>query len=349
MKDHLGRKIEYLRLSVTDLCNLRCIYCMPACGVEKLAHGSILSVEEIEEVCRAAAGLGITKIRITGGEPLVRRGIDEIARRVCAIPGIDEVCLTTNGALLAQPFGIHKLPPSNVGQPSQIESGNDGALHSLSPSRTYARMLADAGVRRINISLDSLDPEVYTEITRGGDLADTLAGIDAAIEEGLAPIKINAVLIGGVNGDGIANLAELTKREGIHVRFIEIMPIGECAAWNKERFISGAAVIAAIPGLKPCGTDGVAEVYRRDGYPGTIGVIHPISSHFCQACNRVRITSDGRLKPCLHSDDEILLKGLQGDELTETIRDGIAGKPMSHHLMNGEASKSRRNMSGIGG
>jgi cyclic pyranopterin phosphate synthase len=310
---------------------------MPECGVEKLPHGSILSVEEIGDVCRAAAGLGITKIRITGGEPLVRRGIDAIARSVCAVPDIEEVCLTTNGVLLAQCFDPGKSSPPEAYRQS-------GSL-----PYTYARMLADAGVRRVNISLDSLDPKVYNEITRGGDLADTRAGIAAAIEAGLTPIKINAVLIGGVNDSGIAALAELTKCADIQVRFIEIMPIGECAAWNKERFIDGSAVIDAVPGLERCGTDGVAEVYRRKGYPGTIGVIHPISSHFCPACNRIRITSDGRLKPCLHSGDEILLKGLRGGELTEAIRRGIECKPMRHHLADQEKSESRRGMSGIGG
>jgi len=315
MNDQNGRKIDYLRMSVTDLCNRRCIYCMPAGGVEKLPHGSILSAEEVENICRAAVGLGIRKIRITGGEPLVRRGISEIVRRICSVPGLEEACLTTNGVLLG----------------------------------AYAGVLADAGISRVNISLDSLDSEVYKEITRGGDLAETLAGVEAAVSEGLTPIKINTVLMGGVNDGEISALAELTKLEDVHVRFIEIMPIGECAAWNKERFISGEAVLAAVPDLEPCGTDGVAEVFRRDGYLGTVGIIHPISRHFCPRCNRIRVTANGRLKPCLHSGEEILLKGLRGDALTEALRRGIEGKPMSHHLAGGGISESRRRMSGIGG
>jgi cyclic pyranopterin phosphate synthase len=345
MNDGYDRKIDYLRISVTDLCNMRCIYCMPEGGVEKLPHDSILSVEEIEEVCRAAAGLGVTKIRITGGEPLVRRGIGEIARRICAIPGVDEVCLTTNGVLLAQPY---ETPSPGRGRDANPDIGRDVKVHARRPS-TYARMLADAGISRVNISLDSVDPEVYTTITRRDYLAAALAGVDAALEAGLTPIKINAVLMGGANDEGIAALAELTKREGVHVRFIEIMPIGECAAWNKERFISGAAALAAVPELEPCGVDGVAEIYRRAGYPGTIGVIHPISSHFCSACNRIRVTADGKLKPCLHSSAEITLKGLHGDALTEALRRGIEGKPANHALAAGGVSDSARGMNRIGG
>jgi cyclic pyranopterin phosphate synthase len=337
MNDDYDRKIDYLRISVTDLCNMRCIYCMPEFGVEKLPHDSILSVEEIEEICSSAVALGVAKLRITGGEPLVRRGIAEIARRICAIPGVDEVCLTTNGVMLAQPYD-----ESNTG------CGRETKIHTHN-TFTYARMLADAGVRRLNISLDSVDPGVYNKITRRDNLAEALNGIDAALEAGLAPIKINAVLIGGVNDVNIAAIAELTKREGVHVRFIEIMPVGECSAWNKERFISGGAVLAAVPGLDPCGVDGVAEIYRRAGYPGTIGIIHPISDHFCSACNRIRVTADGRLKPCLHSSEEIPLKGLHGDALTAAIRGGIEGKPAGHALTARGASDSVRGMSRIGG
>jgi cyclic pyranopterin phosphate synthase len=336
MNDGYGRKIDYLRISITDLCNMRCVYCMPERGVEKLPHDSILSVEEIEEICRAAVGLGVTKIRITGGEPLVRRGIHEIAKRVCAIPDVDEVCLTTNGVLLAQPFDACR------------DHGRDAGVHGRG-QRTYAQMLAQAGISRINISLDSVDPKVYNEITRRDKLAESLAGVDAALEAGLTPVKINAVLIGGVNDGGIAEFSELTKREGVHVRFIEIMPIGECAAWNKERFISGDVVLATVPGLEPCGVDGVAEIYRRTGYPGTIGVIRPISSHFCPACNRVRVTADGRLKPCLHSGDEIPIKGLHGDALTAALRRGVEGKPAGHALATNAVSDSARGMSRIGG
>ncbi|MDR3278769.1 MAG: radical SAM protein, partial [Oscillospiraceae bacterium] len=196
MKDAFGREISYLRLSVTDLCNLRCVYCMPAEGVKKLRHGDVLSIEELAEIVAAAARCGITKVRVTGGEPLVRRGILELCRKISVTPGISELCLTTNGALLTQ----------------------------------FAKPLRGAGVARLNISLDTLDPEKYREITRGGELSDALRGIEAARDAGFDNIKINAVLIGGVNGGGARELIELT-RGGVCVRFIELMPIGECAAW----------------------------------------------------------------------------------------------------------------------
>jgi cyclic pyranopterin phosphate synthase len=288
---------------------------MPETGVEKLDHACILSPEEIEEIVRAAARLGITKVRITGGEPLVRRGIDEIARRVAHTPGIQEVALTTNG---------RRLPEK-------------------------AETLKAAGISRVNISLDTLDADEYRRITRTGELESALSGIDAALAAGLTPIKINAVLMGGVNDDQIEPLVELTKREHIHVRFIEVMPIGECADWNRERFIGLDEVLRRLPGLRPIGSDGVAELYRLDGYPGTVGLIHPISAHFCPDCNRVRITSDGKLKPCLHSGAEIALKGLHGDELLAALRAGIEGKPAKHRLESGAVSDSRRGMSAIGG
>lgn len=315
MIDNYGRNINYLRISVTDLCNLRCIYCMPECGVQKLDHKKILSVEEIEEIAKAAVRLGINKIRITGGEPLIRRGIEDIVKRISSIDGISEVCLTTNGALL----------------PEKIDT------------------LIKNGLTRINISLDSLENDLYKEITRGGDFEAAMQGVDAVLNAGLTPLKINAVLIGGVNNSQILPLVELTKNNDIHIRFIEIMPIGECANWNKDRFISGNTVLEMIPDLELVGTDGVARTYMRKGYKGTVGLINPISSHFCQECNRIRITADGKLKPCLHSGDEILIKGLHGDELYETMKSGIMMKPISHHLSAGEKSESTRGMSAIGG
>ena len=315
MIDNFGREINYLRISVTDLCNLRCIYCMPECGVQKLGHQNILSVEEIEEIAKAAVRLGIKKIRVTGGEPLVRRGIEDIIERISSIEGLSEVCLTTNGVLL----------------PEKI----DGLIKS--------------GLTRINISIDSLERDLYKEITRGGDFDAAMRGVDAVINAGLTPLKINAVLIGGVNNSQVVPLTELTKENDIHIRFIEIMPIGECASWNKERFISGDTVLKMIPDLELVGTDGVARTYRRKGYKGTVGLINPISSHFCGECNRIRITSDGILKPCLHSGDEILLKGLHGEELYERMKNGILMKPSSHHLSSGEKSDSIRGMSSIGG
>ncbi|MDR0906362.1 MAG: GTP 3',8-cyclase MoaA [Oscillospiraceae bacterium] len=314
MKDGFGREINYLRLSVTDLCNLRCKYCMPADGVNKLAHADILSVEEIEGIVRAAASLGITKVRITGGEPLVRRGILEICRRAAAVDGITEVCMTTNATLL----------------------------------REFAVPLREAGVSRLNISLDTLNAERYRELTRGGELADALDGIEAARAAGFGRIKLNAVLIGGENSDAdIRALAELT-RGGLNVRFIELMPIGETAEWARPRFLPNSAVLKAVPELTECGSDGVARLYRLPDADGTVGLISPVSSHFCPDCNRIRVTADGKLKPCLHSATEINLRGLRGKALTDAIKNAILIKPQRHRIDEG-ASGSLRNMNAIGG
>jgi cyclic pyranopterin phosphate synthase len=288
---------------------------MPEGGVEKLRHEDVLSVEEIEEIARAAAALGIVKIRLTGGEPLVRRGILDIVRRVACVRGVSEVALTTNGTLLAE----------------------------------NARKLKDAGLTRVNVSIDTMDPEKYREITRGGEIESVLEGIRAATEAGLTPIKLNAVLMGGINEGFIKPLVEMTKESDFRVRFIEVMPIGECADWNKERFVGIAKVLEEVPGLRYAGTDGVSKLYRQDGSKGSVGLISPISSHFCPACNKARVTSDGKLKPCLHSAEEIPLRGLHGKALLEAMREGILGKPFKHKLDQESRSESLRGMSAIGG
>jgi len=315
MKDSFGRDITYLRLSVTDLCNLRCVYCMPESGIDKRRHADIISVDEIEKIVKAAAKCGIRKVRLTGGEPLVRRGITEICRRISAIDGITELCITTNGILLPK----------------------------------YARKLREAGVSRINLSLDTLDAEKYRKITRIGSLSDVLSGLQAALDEGFSPIKINAVLMGGINDDEIPAFVELTRTQDIHVRFIELMPIGECAGWDSERFLTASAVLKAEPRLEPVDSDGVSQRFRVPGYTGTIGLIAPISSHFCPACNRIRVTADGKLKACLHSSPEINLRGLSDAELEKTIRDTIYSKPRKHNLDSGAVSETGRNMNEIGG
>ncbi len=315
MKDTFGREIYYLRLSVTDRCNLRCVYCMPKDGVEKRRHDEILSIEEIEEIVRASVQCGIRKIRVTGGEPLVRRGIVDICRRISAVPGVEELCMTTNGSLLGE----------------------------------YAADLKAAGVDRLNISLDTLDPDHYREITRNGDFKDVRAGIDAALAAGFENIKINAVLIGGVNDSEIPELLELTRNNKINIRFIELMPIGECATWSKERFISNKTVLEKAPTLEKIGASGVAQLYKLPGGVGTVGLISPISSHFCPTCNRVRVTADGRLKPCLHSADEVVLRGLHGQDLVDAIAGAIACKPKKHHLDEQARSGAQRNMNAIGG
>ena len=314
MKDGYGRDIYYLRLSVTDLCNLRCVYCMPAGGVEKRRHEDVLTVEELEEIARSAGRCGIRKIRLTGGGPLGRRGIVDICARTAAAPGVEEVCMTTNGLLLP------KLAPE----------------------------LRKAGLRRVNISLDTLSPELYRELTRVGNIEDAVSGLKAALDN-FETVKINAVLIGGINEPEIRQMVYITKDAPVELRFIELMPIGECAHWPRERFLENSAVLEAVPELEPCGTSGVARLFSLPNARGRVGLISPLSSHFCPECNRIRITPDGRLKPCLHSAQEIELRGFHGAELDAKLREGICAKPMRHHLSPASPSESLRGMSRIGG
>ncbi len=320
MHDTCGRKIDYLRISVTDLCNLRCKYCIPEKGVPLKQHDDILSFEEIERIVREAAELGVTKVRITGGEPLVRRGISDLVRMVAAVPGIRDIALTTNGLLLAK----------------------------------QAALLKEAGLHRVNISLDSLDPDKYREITRGGDLEQVLEGIRIAREIGLTPIKINAVLIGGFNDSEIESFVELTRNEPIDVRFIELMPIGEASTWSSEHFISNDTVLKRVPGLMPLPVNdktSPARYFALSGARGKVGLINPISSHFCASCNRIRLTADGRLKPCLNADTEIsLLDSLRGENCLSTqILEAIRLKPESHNISGADYKPVSRNMHQIGG
>jgi len=288
---------------------------MPESGIRKLRHEDILSIEEIEEIIKASAACGINKVRITGGEPLVRRGIIDICRRTAAIDGIREVCLTTNGILLPK----------------------------------FAAELKAAGVNRINISLDSLDRVTYNEVTRFDAVQDALKGLFAALETGFDAVKINTVLIGGVNEKSIREMLDLTLKHNVDVRFIELMPIGQCTGWSQSRFIGADYILTLAPNLSEIGTDGVTKTYRLPGAHGTVGLINPISSHFCPSCNRIRITSDGTLKPCLHSAQEINLRGLHGAKLEQVIRDSIYNKPEKHEINNNKQSNSARNMNAIGG
>ncbi len=315
MEDLFNRKINYLRLSVTDRCNMRCIYCMPEDGIHnKLSHTDVLSVEEAIEIVKQAAKCGITKVRLTGGEPLVHKGILSICSEISAIPEIKELCLTTNGVLL----------------------------------KKMAKDLKAAGVDRLNISIDTLQEDKYAKITRIGTLKNTLEGISAAEEAGFKNIKLNVVLMGGINDDEIADLVNLTIDHDWEIRFIELMPLGECINWDKGAFISIDEVLKHCPELKPVRTDGVAAIYKLDGAKGSVGLISPISHSFCGNCNRIRVTADGRLKPCLHSKDEIHLKGMTGDILKNEIIKGINSKPMEHTLKETK-SQSLRNMNRIGG
>ena len=248
MIDRFGREINYMRVSVTDKCNLRCRYCMPAEGVCKKSHDEMLTEEEIITAVQAAASLGIRKIRITGGEPLVKRNIVSICRRTAQVEGIEDVGITTNGILLPE----------------------------------LAKDLKSAGVRRVNFSLDTLNPEKYTHITRIGTLENALAGLEAALETGFEKIKINAVLIGGFNDDEIAVLAGLTLKYPVDMRFIEMMPMYDSGDFDEASFIPASRVLEALPEAVPVPHDGgVAKLYRLPGAQGNVGLIRPVSAHFC--------------------------------------------------------------------
>ena len=300
-----------MRLSVTDLCNLRCIYCMPEGGTECLSN--VLEHGEIADIVAAAAACGITKVRVTGGEPLLRSDIIELCRTISQTNGIRELCLTTNGSLLQK----------------------------------YAADLKNAGVHRLNLSLDALDSSTYRKITRNGSLQDALDGLRAAFEAGFDAIKINAVLLGGVNDDEILKLLDMTRNTHVNVRFIEVMPVGQSADWGK--FVSAQKILELAPELCDIGADGVAKLYKLPGGLGTVGLISPISSHFCPTCNKIRVSADGKLKPCLHTEEEINLRGLGREELMEVIRAAVRQKPAQHNLSHGEISQSRRGMNAIGG
>ena len=314
MLDGCGRTIDYLRLSVTDLCNYRCRYCMPPEEVAKRDHRDMLSLEELAESARAAVRLGVRKIRLTGGEPLVRRGIVELCRQLRTIPGLQELCLTTNGALLPQ----------------------------------LAAPLREAGLDRLNISLDTLRPDRFTQMTRLGHLSDALAGIEAAEAAGFHDLKLDTVLIGGFNDDEIEEFVSLTREHPWEVRFIELMPMGPCAGWDKTCFLPGDTVLQKVPALEQIESCGVARRYRLPGAPGTVGLISPVNHDFCAQCRRIRVTADGKLKGCLHSAEGLPLRGLHGKALEDAIRQGILQKPERHHLAE-RRSDTPRNMNQIGG
>lgn len=317
MIDNYGRVIDYMRISVTELCNLRCRYCMPEDGIVKRAHDEMMTAEETIDAVKAAVSLGIKKIRITGGEPLVKRGIVKLCDAISAIEGVEELCITTNGTLLPK----------------------------------FGKELREAGVSRVNISLDTLDPDKYREITRVGELSNALAGIDAAFEAGFDNIKINNVLMGGFNDDEIEDFVKLTVDRPIEVRFIELMPIGGGMDFDRSGFISCQQVLSKVPELEPLEhSEGVAVLYRLPGAKGRVGLIRPISCEFCGDCNKIRLTSDGMLKPCLHSDAELCIKGLQLDEMTEVMKKAVLQKPEMRDALDADnPSHAGRNMNSIGG
>lgn len=291
---------------------------MPKKGIKKIDHSEILRLEEIEEITKVFVELGIDKIRITGGEPLVRRGIINLIEKIGKMDKVRDFALTTNGTLL----------------------------------KKYAKDLKMAGLNRVNISVDTLNVQKYREITRGGNLKDVIEGICEAKKVGLTPVKINTVLIGGFNEDEICDFVNLTKNEEIDVRFIELMPIGEAKDWSIDKFIPSSKVLEKINDLKEVKKNDLsspADYYKIPNSKGKVGLINPISCKFCENCNRVRITCDGKLKLCLHSDEEIDLKTplRKGENLKEIIINAINKKPKSHHLEDGEHIK--RNMVAIGG
>ncbi|MBQ7231423.1 MAG: GTP 3',8-cyclase MoaA [Oscillospiraceae bacterium] len=317
MIDQHGRNITYMRLSVTDRCNLRCRYCMPAEGVCLKEHKDMLTEDEMITAVEAAATLGVRKLRITGGEPLVKRNIVSICRRTAMVEGIEEVCLTTNGIFLPR----------------------------------LAEPLRAAGVKRINLSLDTLNPEKYAYITRIGTLEDFRAGFHAALDAGFEKVKINAVLIGGFNDDEILPLAELTRQYPVDMRFIEMMPMYDSGDFREASFVPYTKVLEALPDAVPVSQDGgVAKLYRLPGAQGNIGLISPINAHFCGTCNRIRLTADGKVKPCLHSSDEYSLKGLDFDGMKAVLEQAIWNKPQWHGDLDAvNRSKAGRNMNQIGG
>ena len=324
--DTYNRKIDYIRISVTDRCNLRCIYCMPSEGVREITHSEILTYEEIIHILSIATNLGIKKVRITGGEPLVRKGLPYLIKTISNLGAIEEISLTTNGVLL----------------------------------KRFAKELKEAGLNRLNISLDSMDPKRYEEITKGNNLSDVWEGIRAAEELGFSPIKINMVPIRGFNDNEIKEFAALTFNKPYHIRFIEFMPTGAKDIWSKEKYISTKELKEAISGLgelKPIKNEwgsGPAKNFKLLNAKGVIGFISAVSDHFCAGCNRLRLTSDGKLRPCLFSDSEVDLKkalreGCDDDELQRLLLLGLQIKPEKHNINESDPNAIERPMSAIGG
>lgn len=322
--DTLKRRINYLRISITDRCNLRCVYCTPAQPFNRLAHRSILRYEEILRIAKVATGLGITKMRVTGGEPLVRNGCIDFLDRLREIPGIADLSLTTNGILLEK----------------QLDR------------------LARIGIRRLNISLDTLDACKYKKITGHDAFAHVWSAIRAALDKGFSPIKINVVAMSGINSDELEGLAALTFEFPFHVRFIERMPFSGLETDGSPPLLEEGirlklAPLGTLEPVHPDRNDGPAKRYRLEGAIGEIGFISAMSHHFCSACNRLRLTADGRLRGCLFSDAMIDIKtplrsGASDDDIAALLIEAIRTKPSRHHLLTDPGSV-RRKMYSIGG
>ena len=326
LNDFFHRPINYLRISITDRCNLRCVYCMPAEGIQTIPHNEILSYEEIFRIVQAGAELGINKIRLTGGEPLVRDGLADLVRMIAGIAGIDDIALTTNGVLLGK----------------------------------HAVRLKDAGLKRINVSLDSLQPEKFIKITRGtATLDEVLHGIEIARNVGLDPIKINMVVMNGINDDEVIDFARKTITDSWNVRYIELMPFTGPGITD-PRFMSFHNIKKKLDPLgkmiphKIAVGNGPAKYYCFPQAKGSVGFITPVTEHFCFNCNRLRLTSDGKLRPCLLSDDEIDLKEpirafASFEEIKNLIKKAVVSKPLQHHLAECAPSEHQRPMRQVGG
>jgi len=324
--DPYKRKINYLRISVTDRCNLRCRYCMPEEGIPLISHQDILTYEEMLRIVRVFASEGISKVRLTGGEPLVRKGIVDFISRLSQIEEIKDLSLTTNGLLL----------------------------------KDLADVLKHAGLKRVNISLDSLKRERFHQITRRDDFERVWSGIEEALRVGLTPIKINMVAIRGVNDDEIEAFARLTLHLPVTVRYIEYMPSGNGEDWKKSDLLTTPQIKSRLEKVGPliCITsdpwDGPAKRFRIEGAMGEIGLIGAVSSHFCEECNRIRLTPDGKIRTCLFSDDEIdvreiLRNGGTDQDLKDRLLVALRTKPERHHINSHQFKKCQRNMSAIGG
>lgn len=325
MLDGYKRDINYLRVSVTDRCNLRCVYCMPAEGIKTIPHEEILTLEEIFKAVKAASQVGIRKVRLTGGEPLVRLGIVELIKNINSIPQINDIAVTTNGLLLKE----------------------------------MGRELQKAGVKRVNISLDSMDKKRYLSITRTGKLEKVLQGIEEALRLGLNPVKINTVVVRDLNFDEVVDFARWTREAPVHVRFIELMPIGTSSPWAGDQYVPAEEIKSTISSelgplkeVKKMKGSGPARYFKLGNAKGTIGFITAISDHFCSRCNRLRLTATGGIRPCLFDKREIdiktpLRRGVSEDILARIFSGAVLLKPDRHHMDYGWNDK--RVMSQIGG
>lgn len=319
--DTHGRKVTYLRVSVIDRCNLRCRYCMPREGVPLREHRDLLSFEEIETIVRAAVELGVRKVRLTGGEPLLRRDFPKLVVKLASIPRLEELDLTTNGVLFAP----------------------------------LAGRLKQAGIKRVNISLDTLRPERFQEMTGSDDWGKVIDAVEAAVKHGFEKVKLNVVSVAGHNDDEAEDFVRFAIKHGIHLRFIELMPLGN-DFWSPQRALSGDNAKSQVERsfhLEPLSPDGVAEEFQVKGSPITVGFINPLSHPFCRRCNRLRLTADGFLRPCLAGQAEINLRepvrhGMAGPALRRLFYEALRLKPEGHRF-NGGAPESNRLMAEIGG